>query len=109
MSQPKIMIGKVSLERIRRLRESGKAINYIANKYGWPHSVIRRICAGVDVEYFKRKPKRGNREAKEGMCTSCDIRPKEKDFRYLCRFCYYSADVDIEEHSIGTSSMAGVL
>ena len=52
MSQPKIKIGQVSLERIRRLRESGKSINYIANKYEWPRSVINRICAGVDVEFF---------------------------------------------------------
>jgi len=92
MSQPKIKIGRVSLERIRRLRESGKSINYIANKYAWPRSVINRICAGVDVEFFRRKPKRNNRTPKKGCCTCCHIRPIAPDFRYLCEFCWQTAE-----------------
>ena len=101
MSQPRIMITQYSLDRIRHLRDHGGSINSIAHTKGWPRSLIKRICEGVDVEYFVRKPKRNNRKAKKGMCDCCNIRPKEKDFRYLCRFCYYDADVDIEEHSIG--------
>jgi len=92
MSQPKIKIGQVSLERIRRLRGSGKSINYIANKYAWPRSVINRICAGVDVEFFRRKPKQDNRKPKKGNCTCCHIRPIAPDFTFLCEFCWRTGE-----------------
>ena len=101
MSEPKILITQNSLDRIRYLRDHGASINSIAHTKGWPNSLIKRICEGVDVEYFVRKPKRDNRKAKKGMCTCCNIRPVEEDFRYLCLFCWQNEDDDIEEHSIG--------
>jgi len=102
MSEPKILITKYSLDRIRYLRDHGASINSIARTKGWPRSVIRRICEGVDVEYFVRKPKRDNRKAKRGMCTCCNIRPRNDGFEFLCLFCWQNEGDDIEEHSVGT-------
>jgi len=104
----KIMIGQVSLDRIRRLRSNGKAINYIADKYGWPISVIKRICDGVDVEYFQRKPKGINRPKIEGMCNICGTEPRdippntpenEKKWYLFCWRCRPNAsDYEVEEY-----------
>ena len=86
------MISKMSLYRIRYMRDHGASINSIAHKKGWPRSLIKRICEGVDVEYFRRKPKRDHRPQIDGKCTCCRIRDKAPGFRYLCEYCFQYAD-----------------
>jgi len=116
MSEPKILITQYSLDRIRYLRDHGASINSIARTKGWPTTLIKRICDGVDVPYFQRKPKRDSRKPKKEMCKWCHIRPIDypkvphnKAHFLWCRFCRYSIDVGViaPEHSIGGMSSVG--
>ena len=85
---------KVNQGRVLSLLNAGYSVNFISQKFWYPHTIIKKIRDGESVTHFYRRKDPEDIEERPGYCSLCKVRkidypkyPHNKKYFRFCRTC----------------------